>query len=129
MAAKTPGISEQKKQYTVPCTDDVHALVTSITNKYVRAIVQLHPTDDHGPMDAGIPDAALFTSALQALDERLNRDKPEEIVEFIELFKKKRGPHSERDEEGEPPDLRPKRAVKAAGGNSSPKSGLRLSTR
>jgi hypothetical protein len=129
MAAKTPGISEQKKQYTVPCTDDVHALVTSITNKYVRAIVELHPTDDDGPMAAGIADAALFTSALQALDERLDREKPQEIVDFIELFKKKRGPHSERDEEGEPPDLLPKRAVKATSGNSSSKPGLRLSTR
>lgn len=127
MAAKRPGISEQKKQYTVPCTDDVHALVTSITNKYVRAIVELHPTDDDGPMDAGIPDAALFTSALQALDERLDRDNPHEIVKFIEPFKKKRGPHSERDEDGEAPDLLPKRAVKAASGNSSSKPGLRLS--
>src|SRR5690349_17330273 len=124
---KTPGISERKKQYTVPCTDDVHTLVTRITNKYVRALVQLHPTDDAGPLDADMPDAALFTSALQALDDRLDLKKPEEIVEFIEPFKKKRGPHSEPGDV-ETHDLRPKQAAKAATGNSSPKPDLRFST-
>ena len=125
--SKTRGITDHKKQYTIPCTSDVLTLVTSITNKYARAVVKLHPTDDEGPMDAGISDSALLHSALQALDERLDAEKPEEIVEFIDPFKKKRGPQGDREGELETNSPLPKRAVKAAGINSSTKRNLVLS--
>ncbi len=97
MKRKTKPTADQKKQYTIPATSEVKALVTRISNKYARAVVAMNPTDDNGPMDAGVSDCALFTSALSALDERLDPNKPANIVEFVNQFKKKRGPHSNLD--------------------------------
>ena len=87
--------ARKPKQYTVPNTEEVYELVTRIVNKYSRAVVVLHPKDDSGPMDAGLPDAPLFTASLHALDDRLDPDKPEELVAFVDQHKKKRGPDTD----------------------------------
>src|SRR6266403_4360355 len=132
---KTTRNGDQKKQYTVPATDEVCAFVTRITNKYSRAVVTMHPTDDDGPMDAGLSDCALFTAALGALDERLRPEEPAKTVEFVDQFKKKRGPHSTRDlqvngvgedvEHKTQTDTPPrKRAVSAAATDTSKRKGV-----
>jgi hypothetical protein len=97
--SKTKRSGDEKKQFSVVASSEVKTLVARITNKYSRAVVAMHPTDDDGPMDAGLGDCPLFTAALQALDDHLDPKKPAQIVEFIDQFKKKRGPHVEREEE------------------------------
>ena len=97
--SKTRRLRNQKRQFTVLATSEVLALVTKITNKYSRAVVAMHPTDEEGPMDAGLSDCALFTSALHSLDERLDANDPSLIVTYIDRFKKKRGPQLDRNGE------------------------------
>jgi hypothetical protein len=124
--SKTRRNGDEKKQFTVLASPEVKDLVTRITNKYSRAVVAMHPTDNDGPMDAGLGDCPLFTSALQALDDRLDPKNPAQIVEFIDQFKKKRGPHVDREEEAinKPTPLR--RHAASAAAESSPKRDLIL---
>lgn len=130
--AKRPG--DQKKQYTILASEEVSALVTRITNKYSRAVVATHPTDDE-MMDAGLSDCALFTAALRALDERLDPKEPSNVVEFVDRFKKRRGPHANRDDHGDnnsediepqtqPVTLPRKRAVSALGNDPARRKGF-----
>jgi hypothetical protein len=129
---KLPG--DQKKQYTIPATEEVCTFVKKITNRYSRAVVATHETDDE-VMDAGLSDCALFTAALGALDERLDSREPKKVVEFIDRFKKKRGPQSNREShddgnsqdlaaEAQPVTLPRKRAVSALGNNTSRRKGF-----
>jgi len=126
---KTKRNGDQKKQFTVLATEEVCTFVTRITNKYSRAVVATNPTDDDGPMDAGLSDCALFTAALGALDERLHPEEPGQIVAFVDQFKKKRGPQTNRYDNNEDlvrkPDTPPrKRAVSAAANDTSKRKGF-----
>jgi hypothetical protein len=81
-------------------------------------------------MDAGLTDCALFTSALYSLNERLDPRQPAQIVEFIDQFKKKRGPQIDRNEtaaDKATPLRKGEVSAAAAGAGSSKKRNLVLS--
>jgi hypothetical protein len=85
------------KQINLPATSEVKVLINRIRRKYLRAEIDLNPSDD---LPVSPPnDCQILRAGLIRLDSCLDGIKPKEVLAMIDCAKKSRGPKANQDDE------------------------------